>query len=183
MNQVICDRGDCTFAEKVRNAEDAGAVAVVIVNYEDSANLRMVGGKVGGKGERDICIPAVFVSSSFGSYLKTLVRASFAATLTPTPTPPPSSLSSLSSNAQLFVAAPPPPRTSLSALSTHPTATAAGSFGVFRTAFVTFRFVAFVDLFSFSSAMRSRVSFLLTFIASSSLQYCRASRSTNMSVS
>ena len=62
---AVVRRGGCTFHEKVRRAQRAGAIAVIVVNTEDS---------VFGMGDPnneagDITIPAVMVPSSVGAKL------------------------------------------------------------------------------------------------------------------
>ena len=59
---ALVTRGDCDFAIKVQNAQNAGAVAVVVINTTDDVIV------MGGTG-RKIKIPAVMVSSSSGAAL------------------------------------------------------------------------------------------------------------------
>ncbi|MBS1251209.1 MAG: Minor extracellular protease vpr [Anaerolineales bacterium] len=62
---ALIDRGDCTFVTKVRNAQQAGAVAVIIV--DDGRGL--VGMADDGSGS-DITIPSVMVSQGDGARIK-----------------------------------------------------------------------------------------------------------------
>ena len=60
---ALVTRGECDFVVKVQNAQNAGAVAVVVVNTTD--DVIVMGGS-----SRKIRIPAVMVSSSSGIALK-----------------------------------------------------------------------------------------------------------------
>jgi len=72
---LLLDRGIISFGEKVRNAELAGAVAVVIANNE--------AGPYGGNlGERPASIPAVAVTRAAGAELRLLAEAGGIATVT-----------------------------------------------------------------------------------------------------
>ncbi|MGE0226910.1 MAG: M20/M25/M40 family metallo-hydrolase [Dehalococcoidia bacterium] len=59
---ALLDRGEITFGEKVRNAQAAGAIGVVVVNNEDG----MFRGDLGGEPAR---IPAVSVARASGETL------------------------------------------------------------------------------------------------------------------
>ncbi len=61
---ALIDRGDCTFADKVNNAEAEGAVGVIVVNNEPGSPVRM-GGLQG------TTIPAVMISLSDGQDVRT----------------------------------------------------------------------------------------------------------------
>jgi hypothetical protein len=63
-NVALIDRGGCTFVIKVKNAQDAGAIAVIVVNN--------VAGPPGGMGGADptITIPAVMVSQADGNAIR-----------------------------------------------------------------------------------------------------------------
>ncbi len=66
---VIIDRGNCTFVEKVTNAQKKGALAVVVVDNIDENIFVMQG-----SGVRDpIVIPAVSMTKSDGEQLKALL--------------------------------------------------------------------------------------------------------------
>lgn len=60
---VILRRGSCNFTVKVKNAQDAGAIAVIVVN-NDTANPDQYVGMSGADGT--ITIPAVFVTYNIG---------------------------------------------------------------------------------------------------------------------
>ncbi|NIK72691.1 hypothetical protein FHS56_000177 [Thermonema lapsum] len=60
---VLIDRGACTFVTKVKNAQNAGAVAVIIANYEDA--LLTMGGE-----DASITIPVVMIKKSDADAIK-----------------------------------------------------------------------------------------------------------------
>jgi hypothetical protein len=62
---AVIYRNTCSFVQKIKNAQDAGAVAVIIVNREDEL-LGMLGDAVDGP---NITIPAVFVSNISGAII------------------------------------------------------------------------------------------------------------------
>jgi uncharacterized repeat protein (TIGR01451 family) len=64
---ALIDRGTCTFAAKVLNAQNAGAIAVVIVQNSGDAPFSM------GGGDPLINIPAVMISQANGNTLKNLL--------------------------------------------------------------------------------------------------------------
>lgn len=68
-NIVLIDRGGCTFALKVRNAEDAGAIAVII---RDNV-LATLPPKMGADGVNTVDIPAVSVTRANGTTLKSAI--------------------------------------------------------------------------------------------------------------
>lgn len=57
---VILRRGDCTFVSKVLNAQNAGAIAVIVVNNVVNQLVTMSGA------DANITIPAVFVTQEVG---------------------------------------------------------------------------------------------------------------------
>lgn len=65
---AVIDRGTCTFTVKVKNAQDAGATGVIIVN--NAAGLPGMGGT-----DATITIPAVGISQAEGNALKTALTA------------------------------------------------------------------------------------------------------------
>ena len=65
---AIIRRGNCPFVEKVKNAQTAGAIAVIIVN-NDAANPNTLVNMSGA--DATITIPAIFVSYNFGEALIT----------------------------------------------------------------------------------------------------------------
>ncbi|NBC06891.1 MAG: DUF11 domain-containing protein [Bacteroidetes bacterium] len=56
---ALIDRGICEFGRKVLNAQNAGAIAAIICNFEDDV-INMAGGEVGNQVE----IPSVFLGAS-----------------------------------------------------------------------------------------------------------------------
>ncbi len=60
---ALMDRGGATFSEKIRRAQEAGAIAAVVANNVDGAPFTM-----GGEGHYDI--PAVMVSKDAGAKIK-----------------------------------------------------------------------------------------------------------------
>ncbi len=58
---VIIRRGDCTFVSKILKAQEAGALAVIMVNNVPGAPITM-----GGEGGGDIVIPSIMVSQADG---------------------------------------------------------------------------------------------------------------------
>lgn len=65
---AIIDRGECFFVEKVRNAEDAGAIAVVIVHNEAGFPPPL------GGTDDSLTIPAVRISRAVGRRIKRKLR-------------------------------------------------------------------------------------------------------------
>jgi hypothetical protein len=61
---ALIDRGDCLFTDKVKRAQDAGAIAVIIANHEGEGLVRMAGS------DATIVIPSVFIRQSAGEVLK-----------------------------------------------------------------------------------------------------------------
>ena len=61
---ALIDRGECAFVDKVRNAQDAGALAAVIVNNEGNEVLNMSGS------DPAIVIPSLFIGQSNGDLIK-----------------------------------------------------------------------------------------------------------------
>ena len=53
---ALIDRGNCTFVQKVRNAQQAGAIAAIICNNTGGAPITM-----GGSGAGDIGIPSIMI--------------------------------------------------------------------------------------------------------------------------
>jgi hypothetical protein len=67
---ALIDRGNCTFVQKVKNAQSAGAVGVIIVNNVASPATINMGG-----GDATISIPSVMVSLSDGNTIKSQLGA------------------------------------------------------------------------------------------------------------
>lgn len=61
---ALIDRGTCFFADKIRRAQDAGALAVVMVNNQDTAPIPMGGDSEG------LRIPSGMISKADGAVLK-----------------------------------------------------------------------------------------------------------------
>lgn len=59
-------RGSCDFGLKAKNAQDAGAVAIIVVNNADDVAINMLGGTNG----LLVTIPTIIVSSSTGALIK-----------------------------------------------------------------------------------------------------------------
>lgn len=59
-------RGTCSFAQKALNAQDAGAVAVVVGNDRNSEDKLVKMGRSSGDGSGAVTIPAIFVT--YGTY-------------------------------------------------------------------------------------------------------------------
>ncbi|HWQ57357.1 MAG TPA: S8 family serine peptidase [Bryobacteraceae bacterium] len=71
---ALIERGGCSFIDKVLNAQDAGAVGVVIVNTASNTPIDPVG-------LLSASIPAAMVGNSAGSALKSLAQAGASVTL------------------------------------------------------------------------------------------------------
>ncbi len=76
-NIALIDRGTCFFLEKIRRAQAAGAVGVVVANNVGGPPIVM--GKTGDAS--DLNIPAVMVSQSDGARLRARLSASVSVTL------------------------------------------------------------------------------------------------------
>ncbi|CAG9558398.1 unnamed protein product [Danaus chrysippus] len=64
-------RGQCTFAQKVRHIQEAGGtLAIILDNVKDSSHETTALFAMSGDGRDDIEIPAVFLFSQEGEYLK-----------------------------------------------------------------------------------------------------------------
>ncbi len=63
---ALIDRGTCGFTVKVKNAQNAGAIAVMVVNNNPNNSVITMGGA-----DNTIIIPAVMVSLSSGASIKT----------------------------------------------------------------------------------------------------------------
>ena len=67
---ALVDRGTCSFVQKVNNAQDAGATAVIVVNDRVGLPTHL------GGNDPDITIPAVHVSQADGNTIKAGLPAS-----------------------------------------------------------------------------------------------------------
>ena len=72
---ALVDRGTCTFVLKAKNAQTAGAIALVVANTTDS--LILMGGL-----DPTVTIPAILIGKSNGDALKALLPANATARLT-----------------------------------------------------------------------------------------------------
>ena len=72
---ALVDRGGCNFTVKVKNAQNAGAVGVIVVNNVTPGVFQM------GGGDPTITIPSLMVSLTDGSTLKSQLTAGENATL------------------------------------------------------------------------------------------------------
>jgi hypothetical protein len=72
---ALIDRGTCTFITKVKNAQNAGASGVIMVNNVTGGVIQM------GGGDPTITIPALMVSLTDGSTLRSQLTAGVNATL------------------------------------------------------------------------------------------------------
>lgn len=73
---ALIERGGCSFIDKVLNAQDAGAVGVVIINTSSNTPIDPIG-------LVSASIPAAMVGNSAGSPLKSLAQAGASVTLDP----------------------------------------------------------------------------------------------------
>lgn len=64
---ALIDRGTCDFTVKVKNAQNAGAIAVIVANTLNRESIITMGGT-----DASITIPSVFVAQSTGTALKAL---------------------------------------------------------------------------------------------------------------
>jgi hypothetical protein len=70
-NVAVLYRGSCEFGVKAKNAQDAGAIAVIIINNASGAPVAMGGGVEG----PNVTIPVVMISSAAGALLKSEIEA------------------------------------------------------------------------------------------------------------
>lgn len=63
-NIALIDRGDCDFVVKVKNAQNAGAIAVIMVNNQGDLLVTMSGT------DPTITIPSIFIGQSDGQLIK-----------------------------------------------------------------------------------------------------------------
>lgn len=62
---ALINRGTCFFIEKVKRAQDAGAIAAVVVNNEEGNDILVMGGI-----DPEIMIPSIFIGKSDGDLIK-----------------------------------------------------------------------------------------------------------------
>ncbi len=79
---VLVERGTCTFADKVTNAQNAGAVGVITYDYQSESLFSP-------SGLGDTLIPIVLIAESGGTALKSFIDAHprYAVTMDPSATP------------------------------------------------------------------------------------------------
>ncbi|MFN8283787.1 MAG: M36 family metallopeptidase [Chitinophagales bacterium] len=65
---ALIDRGDCNFSEKVLNAQNAGAIGVIIINRQSAGDSLI--GMAAGTSAAGVTIPAMFVTYAYGQLLK-----------------------------------------------------------------------------------------------------------------
>ena len=66
--------GECTFLDKVQNAQAAGAAAVVMYDYIDGEPLIRMGWTPEDERDTPVRIPSVFVSALSGAALSNLIE-------------------------------------------------------------------------------------------------------------
>lgn len=66
---ALIDRGNCSFTTKIKNAQNAGALAVIVVNNVAGNPFRMSGS------DNTITIPAIMITQSDGNTIKTTVQS------------------------------------------------------------------------------------------------------------
>lgn len=72
---AIATRGQCTFAQKVRHIQDAGATfAIILDNTKDSSYENSALFAMSGDGKDDIEIPAIFLYAQEGVHLTEALR-------------------------------------------------------------------------------------------------------------
>lgn len=72
---ALIDRGQCVFSDKVKNAQNAGAVGVIIANNTSSGAIPLPGSDL------SVTIPAVSVSQASGTSLKNAIAPGVTITL------------------------------------------------------------------------------------------------------
>jgi hypothetical protein len=72
---ALIDRGNCTFVVKVKNAQNAGAIGVIIANNVTGGVIQM------GGGDATITIPTLMISQADGTTLKGQLSSGLNATL------------------------------------------------------------------------------------------------------
>ncbi len=67
---ALVDRGECNFTDKVKNSQDAGAIAVIVANNRDATQVITMGGD-----DNTITIPSMMVSQNDGVTIRTAMDA------------------------------------------------------------------------------------------------------------
>lgn len=73
---ALVDRGNCTFAIKGKNAQDAGAIAVIVINSEDGTALPPLGGA-----DASTVIPVVGITKADGATIRAQLEAGVTGTI------------------------------------------------------------------------------------------------------
>eukprot|EP00039_Didymoeca_costata_P007976 m.106193 g.106193 ORF g.106193 m.106193 type:complete len:796 (-) comp13899_c0_seq1:126-2513(-) len=66
---ILAKRGNCMFIDKVRKAQERGAMAVIIFDNKPSKGLKNTLFSMSGDGTEDVVIPSVFISQEDGTVL------------------------------------------------------------------------------------------------------------------
>jgi uncharacterized repeat protein (TIGR01451 family) len=66
---ALIDRGNCTYQVKIKNAQNAGAIAVIVINNVAGSPVTMSGN------DNTITIPAVMISQSDGAAIKSALAS------------------------------------------------------------------------------------------------------------
>ena len=66
---AVVDRGDCSFSVKVKNAQDAGAIGVIVVNNVAGSPINM------GGADATITIPSVMITLADGNAIKSAMQS------------------------------------------------------------------------------------------------------------
>lgn len=74
---ALIDRGNCNFTDKVKAAQNAGAIGVIMINNVSGAAIQM------GGTDNTITIPAVMVTMQTGAILVSAISNGLSATLSP----------------------------------------------------------------------------------------------------
>lgn len=83
-NIVIIRRGSCTFVDKIQNAQDAGAIGVIVANHNNPTNDPAYNDYVNMYGSTDpaLTIPSLFINYQDGQTLIDAVRSGLDVTAT-----------------------------------------------------------------------------------------------------
>ncbi|MCB0646369.1 MAG: M36 family metallopeptidase [Saprospiraceae bacterium] len=67
-NIALIYRGSCNFTVKVKNAQDSGAIAVIVINNAPGAPIPM------GGSDNSITIPSIMISNLNGAFVRSLIN-------------------------------------------------------------------------------------------------------------
>ena len=73
---ALIERGDCSFSDKVKKVQDAGAIAAIVMNRDDGSKSDWDSGAItmgASTGSDQVTIPSIMISTSDGVKLKNLV--------------------------------------------------------------------------------------------------------------